>query len=197
MLICPVGLNSNIGFATPKKIIIKSDGRVVDDSEKMVLDEHYNKTKRLSDTVICGYTGNKSICELIIENLNTLAGNNLQEYNADDVVDLLHNIASSFAEQYPEYTVSFLVGGLNESGTATLNSFITTERHITYNRSSATEYAVTSLDPPHQHGMGCKIYKKYCKLGKDPISAIDLCIKEMSRRDFTVNNVIYQRTLSL
>lgn len=187
-----------IGFAYGKQIIIKSDGRVIDSSETNIVNESYNKTRRISDSLICGFTGNKSLCECIYNDFLSATESIHNNINADIAICKLNDVVKEYVTKYPAFLVAFLIGGLSDSGIPTLNSFKSDAiTDITYNRASSQEIAVTALEPKGFEGKGPSILSKYL-LAKHTIDdALNLAIKEVADGSFSVNTNIFSEEIRL
>lgn len=181
-----------IGCAYQGQIIIKSDGRVIDETETKIIEENYNKTRKVSPSIICGYAGTQGLCELILNHFSRIPST----YNADDFIVALQTCAIDALRKFPDYKASFVVGGRNREGIATLNSFQSDSvRRIAYSRASGDSAAITALDPPNNSGIGIQLFKRNLNITGDIDSALNLCVKNMASRSFSVNSTIFTQTL--
>lgn len=185
-----------LGLALPNKIIIKSDGRVISGDSTSILTENYNKTRRISNKLIAGFSGNRSLCELIFNTfLESFRIQSISD-DADIAIRSLRDIAMQISKKHPNVPCSFLIGGFNSLGVTTLNSFeLLKPNDITYNQVTIDSIAITALEPPELKGQGTSIYKKSLALSGNFIDAMDITITEAASKSFSVNTVIFEQVI--
>lgn len=79
-----------IAVATDNRIILKTDGREFSVHDRSIVSENCPKSVKLSDKIMIGYTGNKQICEALIEDIKEKYNTNKLQ-NADDVINYMEN----------------------------------------------------------------------------------------------------------
>lgn len=116
-----------IGFATTDAAIIISDGRCTDRSGRIIT-EHYNKTRRINNNVIIGFSGETILCEKAISSLNTptsILAVSCPSINNYTVEDVSNNICNYLKYLHLPATrnCSFIVAGFNKSKCIELATF--------------------------------------------------------------------------
>lgn len=110
-----------LAYANENKAIISGDTRVTNDLTKEILSETYEKVRKLSDSVIVGFSGAAIPCQHIAQSLISI--DDLSNCYAEDIVEHIENMISIYSK---EQRFQFTIGGIGRKGkicTAIMSSY--------------------------------------------------------------------------
>lgn len=185
-----------IGFVSKNEAILMSDGLVLNNSTREIVDENCSKIQRINDNVVVGYTGINEFGKCVLENFFKLFGDDVKSITTEYATSVLCHIAKEI-ETAIDTPLPFqmLVAGLNSSNDITLSSF-----------GKSTDFKITTYVATEESSF-------YAALTPDSLSERDVageflsngkicirdrmknCIKYVSTIDDTVNDTIFELSI--
>lgn len=185
-----------IGIAHKNTVLIESDGRATSTKTGNIISERQNKTRKLSDTAICGFTGHYNACDLAVRNMIQSNGGNLRTMSLKEQAEALYYASIFLLSSGEPLEFAFVVGGFDVDGLPALYSWQNTEKISVHKPSPLADIAFVSLDPPDYPCNMTQMLGKYLKRdSRDYCKAVDSCIREVARGCPAVNASIFREIL--
>lgn len=180
-----------IATAFEHSAIIGSDGRAICSTDNSIVTENYNKTIKLCNNVIMGFTGETIICENVVSYLKTLSISTVED-TSYHIKELLESLNLSESRR-----CAFTVAGTTTLGHMELHS-IGTKNHLQIKRdipiSNSLAYSI--LSPDDVDGERIFVQNVYALGIQNIKEAIRLSICEAARANFSINtNCHFQEIL--
>lgn len=118
-----------LGIAFTDKTLIISDGRVKDASTNLVVDEKFDKTRKINDNVILGFSGETRFSQWLLGQFDNICNEDISRLKAEHVANILCKIAQEGANyrenlKEPKTThFQMIVAGKNSRGIMALYNF--------------------------------------------------------------------------
>lgn len=196
-----------VGFRN--QIIFTSDGRDLN-NQKIIIDERYNRIRRLSDKVAVAHSGHRIYGEMVINNaISQIA--NVHKMDIDDFNTLILESIEEIYQKDPDIKSIFrgclIIGGFKreKSGgiiSIKLNNGFITERHdlkdkpvISFSAGSSESVVLTNLLPNNLQKMLNYRGSAICKT--DIYKVMSDTSQFVARIDETVNRTIFREIIKL
>lgn len=192
-----------IGYVSTKMAAIASDGRCCY-TDGTIKTEFYNKTRKINNNVIIGYSGSTKACEKILSQLQLaleqIQKNGMREPYVNEVAACIHAIIPMF--NFPkEHKVQFIISGISNNKEMQLYTFgNTNQTDFIPLIATEKEIQIAALCSSKSNESGCKIFKNH--LINDPFvqhTPIDdifkASIEEMADLDPTVNRNCFSQVI--
>lgn len=186
-----------IGFISKDEAVLMSDGLVLNNDTREVVDENCRKIQSINGNVIVGYSGIKQFGECVLENFFKLFDGDPKSITAEYAASVLCHIAKELENSLSApLPFQMLVAGTNSSNCMVLCSF-----------GKSTDFKITQYVATEESSF-------YVALNPDSLSGRDVageflsdnsicvrnrmknCIKYVSTIDDTVNDTIFELSVT-
>ena len=118
-----------LGIVFTNKAMIISDGRVTNAKTNLIVDEKFDKTRKINDNVILGFSGETEFPRWLLGQFDNICNKEIFLLKADHVADILCKIAQEGVnyrknlEQSVSTNFQMIVAGRNSKGIMALYNF--------------------------------------------------------------------------
>ncbi len=118
-----------LGIAFTNKVLIISDGRAKNANTDLIVDEKFDKTRKINDNVVLGFSGETEFPQWLLEQFNNICNKEIFRLKADHVAGILCKIAQegmSYRKNLKEYistNFQMIVAGKSSKGIISLYNF--------------------------------------------------------------------------
>lgn len=143
-----------LGTVFKNRAIIVSDGRVKDSNTCLVVDEKFDKTRKINDNVILGFSGELEFSLWLLEQFENVCKQDISQLKADHVANIFCKITQegvdyrkNLKESLPT-NFQMVVAGKNSKGIMALYNFgVSTNFEIKESTPTAKTFVYSVLSP--------------------------------------------------
>lgn len=182
-----------LSYADEYTAIIASDGRVTD-KDLNVMDENYNKTIKINNNTIMGFSGSFENCQNIIKLIqNSEHKNFVKSLYPEDIVLFIQDVLSDFPKSIK---CSFIVCGIGKNGKI-CSCNVQTGENAVIQYSSTGKQTYHGAYPSEEIAKLDIFPKALQKYFPDIMLAISETIQAISKLSPAVNGRVFYQTVHL
>lgn len=193
-----------LGIVFKNRAIIVSDGRVKDSNTDLVVDEKFDKTRKITENVILGFSGDREFSLWLLGQFENVCKQDISQLKADHVADILCKIAQEGVnyrknlEQSVSTNFQMVVAGRNSKGIMGLYNFgVPTNFEIKKYIPTANNFVYSVLYPDTKglHNAFEKIMADYPDKGLEDY--INLLFIKAANMDNSINTNLFMKEIVL
>lgn len=191
-----------LGIVFINRAIIISDGRVKDASTDLVIDEKFDKTRKVNDNVILGFSGETEFPLWLLGQFDNVCNKDIFRLRADHVANILCKIAQegvNYRENLKDpipINFQMIVAGKNSKGIMALYNFgVPTNFEIKECTPTAKSFVYSILSPGTKD-LDCsfeKIIADYPNKGLEDY--INLLFIKAANMDNSINTNLFMKEI--
>ena len=189
-----------IGIVFTNRAIVISDGRVKNARTDLVVDEKFDKTRKINDNVILGFSGDREFSLWLLEQFENVCKQDISQLKADHVANIFCKIAQegvdyrkNLKESLPT-NFQMVVAGKNNKGIMALYNFgVPTNFEIKEYIPTAKTFVYSVLSPGTKDidSIFEKVMTNYP--GRELEDYINLLFSKASDMDDSINTNLFMK----
>lgn len=191
-----------LGIVFTNRAIVISDGRVKNASTGLVVDEKFDKTRKINDNVILGFSGEREFSLGLLEQFENVCKQDISKLKADHAANILCKIAQegvdyrkNLKESLPT-NFQMVVAGKNNKGIMALYNFgVPTNFEIKEYIPTAKTFVYSVLSPGTKDidSIFEKVMTNYP--GRELEDYINLLFSKASDMDDSINTNLFMKEI--
>lgn len=191
-----------IGIVFTNRAIVISDGRVKNARTDLVVDEKFDKTRKINDNVILGFSGDREFSLWLLEQFENVCKQDISQLKADHVANIFCKIAQegvdyrkNLKESLPT-NFQMVVAGKNNKGIMALYNFgVPTNFEIKEYIPTAKTFVYSVLSPGTKDidSIFEKVMTNYP--GRELEDYINLLFSKVSDMDDSINTNLFMKEI--
>ncbi|EOT24123.1 hypothetical protein C805_02335 [Eubacterium sp. 14-2] len=191
-----------IGIVFTNRAIVISDGRVKNARTDLVVDEKFDKTRKINDNVILGFSGDREFSLWLLEQFENVCKQDISQLKADHVANIFCKIAQegvdyrkNLKESLPT-NFQMVVAGKNNKGIMALYNFgVPTNFEIKEYIPTAKTFVYSVLSPGTKDidSIFEKVMTNYP--GRELEDYINLLFSKASDMDDSINTNLFMKEI--